>query len=53
MKERLHQDLPQVEVYTSKEESLEVIRRRMALRGPIPAALISQAYLQLQQSDAP
>lgn len=42
----------QVEVYSSKEESLEAVRRRMALREPLGPAFVTQAFAQLQQSNS-
>lgn len=44
------QELYQVEVYGSKEESLEVVKRRMALREPIGPAFVTQAFSQLRPS---
>lgn len=45
------EELYQVEVYSSKEESLEMVRRRIALREPLGPALVTQAFARLQQSN--
>lgn len=44
------EELYQVEVYSSKEESIEVLRRRTALQEPIESGFITRAFSQLQQS---